>query len=106
MLSQSEPGAQLSMFNLMFKSGGEKGRNILQQKLEPSQPIMGGRGLVQLSTFPVSPDNNNNEQFSNLRRLQAQSEGEELKMTSQLRRENDGPFSNILLVGNNNLGMN
>ena len=105
MLSQSEPGAQLSMFNLMFKSGGEKGRNILQQKLEPSQPIMGGRGLVQLSTFPVSPDNNN-EQFSNLRRLQAQSEGEELKMTSQLRREIDGPFSNILLVGNNNLGMN
>ena len=92
------------MFNLMFKSGGEKGRNILQQKL-PSQPIMGGRGLVQLSTFPVSPDNNN-EQFSNLRRLQIQSEDEELKMTSQLRRENDGPFSNILLVSNNNLGMN
>ena len=99
------------MFNLMFKGGGDKIRNIVQQRklppLEPSEPVMGGRGIVQLSTFPLSPDNN--QQFSNLRKLQAETsdnrEAEELKKTSQLTLENEGPFSNIMLVGNNNFGM-
>ena len=97
---ESQPGPQLSMFNLRFKSGGAGGggdegdtiRNILQQR---TPPVLGG-------TVELRP--------TNTRRLQVFSQpgGEQsLQKTAQLTLEKEGPFSNILSVSvdQNNFGI-
>ena len=102
------------MFNLMFKSGGgdDKIKEVLLQRrkpsVEPSEPVMGGRGLVKLSPLPFSREIND-RRLSDLRRLEvaveAVPEVDLSQKTAQFTLEDDGPFSNIMLVGNNNLGM-
>ena len=85
MFVQSEPGPQLSMFNLMFKGGGN--------------PMIS----------PAVPESSQSvNQFSNLRRLQVlpdNIEADVLKKTAKLSLQNEGPFSNIMLVKNDHFGM-
>ena len=93
--SQAGPGPQLSMFNLMFKSGsagggggegGEKIRNILHERTEP---VLGG-------TVELIPA-----------RVLSETAEQAQRKTAQLTLENEGPFSNILSVSldHNNSGI-
>ena len=106
---ESQPGPQLSMFNLMFKSGGSGGggggdggdkvRNILQQRTEP---VLGG-------TVDLLPINEGGARLSQQfpGRLRVLSGTGEEQKTAQLALEKEGPFSNILSVSldHHNSGM-